>query len=545
MTSIEKILRFLLNSQVVKFVIESSSVKHGEKLLSTILDALSDTTDSLLASVKNMYTKSEVDDAVKGAGKVKSVSVNDGEPAEPDENGNVNIEVEGGQGDDGVSPHIDPVTGHWFIGETDTNVNARGPQGNSGVASGDEVVVVNNLDGEPSDLEQGQVAVLSAEMGKELSLGILAGKGTFGDAFDKSKEDNVVFPWLLSDVTSRGDSITKMIWHVGNGTFIDAIGSEIDGQRNGVTIKSNGSGTINYRGRNNSSAPYAALSFGKGVTNFSFSEIAEAVKSADSSIDSTYDGSTFSDVTFDFDSADTVIDIDFGGQSFIGNQVTGVGNNYLLYADSGAMNRLTAIRRLDISSSGFASIHGARNSNTDTVLEYIQLSGEFVNNTFSLCKFNTAIRVFDLKDVDISNITSLNGYFGADSDWGTITVDIRTWDTSDIENFSGFMLRRKNVTIIIGNFSTESASTTTNFFNLTSGVTVVCTSDTPPDLSYDWIDGHVGAIKIPNKTVEVNGESVSVLSIYQNHVQNAGDTVGSSGWSKYASIMTTYEEGEY
>lgn len=108
MTSIEKILRFLLNSQVVKFVIESSSVKHGEKLLSTILDALSTTTDTLLASVKNMYTKSEVDAAVAEAGKVKSVTINGTKKTPNETTGDVDLgTVVGPQGPKGDTVVVD------------------------------------------------------------------------------------------------------------------------------------------------------------------------------------------------------------------------------------------------------------------------------------------------------------------------------------------------------------------------------------------------------------------------------------------------------
>lgn len=35
----------------------------------------------------------------------------------------------GEDGHDGVTPHIDATTGHWFVGTTDTGVSAQGPQG--------------------------------------------------------------------------------------------------------------------------------------------------------------------------------------------------------------------------------------------------------------------------------------------------------------------------------------------------------------------------------------------------------------------------------
>lgn len=38
----------------------------------------------------------------------------------------------GPKGDDGITPHIDTTTGHWFIGDTDTGVEAQGPRGVQG-----------------------------------------------------------------------------------------------------------------------------------------------------------------------------------------------------------------------------------------------------------------------------------------------------------------------------------------------------------------------------------------------------------------------------
>jgi len=40
--------------------------------------------------------------------------------------------LQGQQGIAGVSPHIDPSTGNWFIGETNTGVHAQGIDGSQG-----------------------------------------------------------------------------------------------------------------------------------------------------------------------------------------------------------------------------------------------------------------------------------------------------------------------------------------------------------------------------------------------------------------------------
>ena len=39
---------------------------------------------------------------------------------------------QGEPGEDGISPHIDQVTGNWFLGDTDTGVQAQGPEGPEG-----------------------------------------------------------------------------------------------------------------------------------------------------------------------------------------------------------------------------------------------------------------------------------------------------------------------------------------------------------------------------------------------------------------------------
>lgn len=44
----------------------------------------------------------------------------------------------GTNGSDGVTPHIDQTTGNWFIGNTDTGVHAQGPAGQDGTVTGSQ-----------------------------------------------------------------------------------------------------------------------------------------------------------------------------------------------------------------------------------------------------------------------------------------------------------------------------------------------------------------------------------------------------------------------
>ena len=54
----------------------------------------------------------------------------DGQPGPKGEAGPAG--TPGEKGKDGVTPHIDTTTGNWFIGETDTQVKAQGPKGDVG-----------------------------------------------------------------------------------------------------------------------------------------------------------------------------------------------------------------------------------------------------------------------------------------------------------------------------------------------------------------------------------------------------------------------------
>lgn len=53
-------------------------------------------------------------------------------------------------------------------------------------------------------------------------------EGTFQQAYSKATESPTIrFQWLLSDVDNAGRSFSKMIWHIGNGVFVDASGATV------------------------------------------------------------------------------------------------------------------------------------------------------------------------------------------------------------------------------------------------------------------------------------------------------------------------------
>ena len=57
-------------------------------------------------------------------------------------------------GQDGITPHIDPTTGNWFLDNVNTGVHAQGPQGEAGPAGADGPAGIpgpQGPQGEPGD----------------------------------------------------------------------------------------------------------------------------------------------------------------------------------------------------------------------------------------------------------------------------------------------------------------------------------------------------------------------------------------------------------
>ena len=114
------------------------------------------TLNTNINNLQNTLSSKANDNAV-----VKSISVN-GTPQTKDGSGNVNISV---QGQDGKSAYQVAVD-NGFIGSQAEWLASL--NGNDGVENGDDVVVVNNYNGVPSDIQQGQVAVLGAALGMSI-----------------------------------------------------------------------------------------------------------------------------------------------------------------------------------------------------------------------------------------------------------------------------------------------------------------------------------------------------------------------------------------
>lgn len=71
--------------------------------------------------------------------------------------------IKGEDGKDGVTPHIDTESGHWFVGETDTGIPATGAKGDPG-DDGDDGTSFRHGHGKPTDSSLGIVGDLYLDL---------------------------------------------------------------------------------------------------------------------------------------------------------------------------------------------------------------------------------------------------------------------------------------------------------------------------------------------------------------------------------------------
>lgn len=64
--------------------------------------------------------------------------------------------------------------------------------------------------------------------GGKTPIGAGANTGSYDDAYAMAQENpTVTFSWLLKETDSSSNEFTQMIWHIGNGVFVDAIGTVV------------------------------------------------------------------------------------------------------------------------------------------------------------------------------------------------------------------------------------------------------------------------------------------------------------------------------
>lgn len=141
---------------------------------------------------------------------------------------------------------IDPETGNWIINGASTEYPSRGEKpvievGDDGYWYVDGVKQTacpaqgpQGIPGEP-----GTTVYITGEGGG----GGIAGRGAFNAAYNYAmlEEDNeqpnrlLLFGWILDDVDENNTAICKVIYHLGNGVFIDALGARVIGSAEGIT----------------------------------------------------------------------------------------------------------------------------------------------------------------------------------------------------------------------------------------------------------------------------------------------------------------------
>lgn len=498
-----------------------------------------------------------------------------------------------GQGEDGKSAYEVAVENGFVGTPSEWLASLIGNCTITGDGSNIVSLIVNNL------TTGGAGNILSAEMGKQLGEQILAGSGTFAQAYTKAKGLNYPFPWMLIDEDENGNEVKKMMWHIGDRSFVDAVGSTIKGKRDGITITSDGNGVLKlmgggYEAKANTTFPEttiignpAELPFSTGETTFDFDDIVNAFIDANQELYATavaysgsdttlqniynaiknYDGKTLStsfnyygqpnceiiDVVVDDEDENkaTYADIDFGGvvikgQTIYRGRIDHEGRISVFYPNGNTIGNqlIRNLKRLNVDGKVVELFRNCTN------LKSVELIGK-CTSSLDLVRSALAGGVLRIEELDLSNFEFKSSCSTLKLLWEPINkeyitkIDLRTFDTSNVTSFSDIFRTCENLkTIIIGNFSNENVTTLGNFHtsphvsgDKISGCTLVCTTDEPPTLnpSYDWIDGHFSFIKVPNKTVEVDGVEKTVLELYQE----------ATGWLTYKDIMSTYEEGEY
>lgn len=402
----------------------------------------------------------------------------------------------------------------------------QGAQGNSGVASADGVIVVNNLtEGGTTVTENGvtKVKVLSAEMGKELANSTIVEKGSLGQALTKAMGNNAYFPWLLVENTNDG-TITKMIWHTGNRAFVDALGGFVTSDQSGVlTVIATKAGAMRVANR---SSDTKDLRLNAGLNQFTLDEL----KVNASDVAGELGWITFKDATFENDVmtvGSTNINIpsyiDFGGV-----ELTSLWHMFV----NGTT--LVGVDRVKYKGTGSSMARAFESQNT---LKFITFSDCTVTSAYTDSQPLIASKL--IKSLDLSKVHA--PWIGLRDMSSLQYLDIR-----NINPKSGSMTSipsnqlaycPKLSVIVIGDFDTSTITTAPS--GLLSGAnadttakdyTLVCVNQTPPATN---ANGYV-LNTLLNKALEI------LVPPGTSEAYAAADC-----WSTYSAKITEYAEGTY
>ena len=210
-------------------------------------------TDSLMTAAE--HTKLAGIAAGAQVNTINSISVN-GTQQTP-VNGNVDISVEGGAGVDGITPHIGS-NGHWWLGTTDTGINATGNDGQS--ITDADLVIRNALDG------QGDVLGMSGAMRIKSNIDSLytslnrlytkLANMAFWDATDQAAAAPAALDWSVPKKTVTLDKTNLD----SNSIITDSSDNEITGTT--VQVDEGGSFTFKIKPKANYALTAASASVG-------------------------------------------------------------------------------------------------------------------------------------------------------------------------------------------------------------------------------------------------------------------------------------------
>jgi hypothetical protein len=379
-------------------------------------------------------------------------------------------------------------------------------------------------------------------VGGQTPSGIGLNAGTFADAYDLAKENNYIFPWMLIDEDEEGEPIKKMIWHTGNGEFIDAIGAEIDGKKNGVTIKVNADcdvliGSTTYQ-------------LSEGTNFFTFDDL-------------NYDGTSVIN-TFSFrDRGTSTANLTYAEEIDFFGMTLSCGYSGLLQGQQSLkkVSRLRVVRPTNPNANYMTNLLANCPSLVSVEISGSGLGGQAFTSGLANCP--------KLLKVDMSKFNpnvawaskSIQGF--AKDCFAIETLDVSGFSTGSAAVFDDWLIKNTNKSdgnrvlkkFIIGNFSNAGATSVNHFMPKVRNCVLICKSSTPPVLkncafvdstaqdqystTYDWL----------SYTETVNGNTVigckfsaiyvpsDAVTAYKTNTYIENGTVGVTGWSKYADII--------
>lgn len=379
----------------------------------------------------------------------------------------------------------------------------------------------------------GSDKALSAEQGKNLAEYVFMGSGSFGDAYDKSRGSTINFPWLLVDTDEEGNTVKKMIWHAGNGKFIDALGAEISGQRNGLTVTVTKACDMVVNG--------TTYALSEGDNNFSREDLSI------SSTGSIVDEILFYNTGTSTSTKSSVTAIDFGN---IPLRITTTGK-----ISMNDFTNLTKIDRLTLSRwNWFYSVFN--NCKVSEIKVSGSITGGDIYGAFNTC---TLLEKADFSELTLQQANGSNQQASLLYNCPLLReVDVRLLDLSKTKTPYRILSTLPSLKkLTIGeNFTNTGFTGKGELLYGVTGATLIIVSSTPPKLkncsftdsvandehatTYDWLSytsngnaiSRFDAIYVPDDAVDT----------YKTDVYVENGTVGNTGWSYYADIIKPMSE---